>query len=71
MTPDYEKQALGAAVVEGIQANLGLRAQVFALQAEIERLKAAAAKPEAEAARHDVAPPTEAEPVERKIRPVK
>lgn len=42
-SPDYEKQALGAALMESIQGALGLRATILQLQAENARLAAVAA----------------------------
>lgn len=48
MTPDYEKQALGQTIVESMQTNVNLRAQIFSLQAEIERLSALVKAPETE-----------------------
>lgn len=45
-TPDYEKQALGQTIVESIQTTVNLRAQIFALQAEVERLTAKVAPEE-------------------------
>lgn len=47
MTADFEKQALGASVIDLTQQIIGLRARVFELQAELAQAKAPpAAAPE-------------------------
>lgn len=49
MTTDFEKQALGASVIELTQQIIGLRARVFELQAELAQAKAPPANGDAEA----------------------
>ncbi len=42
--PTPETQALGATIMSCVQEGVALRTQIFTLQAEVERLKAEAAK---------------------------